>query len=71
LKDLINSFNQRERATYNNAFPQLGAGHCNISCSNMASVVWGMTLSKEHFDNFIITFFIIITAGQTVFKTPN
>jgi len=29
-----------------------------------------MTLSKEHFDNFIITFLISITAGQTVSKAP-
>jgi len=37
----------------------------------MAAAVWGMTLSKEHFDNFIITFLINITAGQTVSKAPN
>jgi hypothetical protein len=37
----------------------------------MAAVVWGMTLSKEHFNNFIITFLISITAGQTFSKTPN
>jgi|GEM_PF-5508150 len=37
----------------------------------MAAVVWGMTLSKKHFDNFIITFLIIITAGQTVSIAPN
>jgi len=56
---------------HNNAFPQLGADRCNSSRSNMAAVVWGRTLSKEHFDNFIITFLISITAGQTVSKTPN
>jgi len=55
----------------NTAFPQLGADRCNSSRSNMAAVVWGMTLSKEHFDNFIFTFLIIITAGQTVSKGPN
>jgi len=37
----------------------------------MAAVVWGMTLSKEHIDNFIIIFLISITAGQTVSKAPN
>jgi len=37
----------------------------------MAAVVWGMTLSKDHFDNFIITFLISIAAGQTVSKAPN
>jgi hypothetical protein len=29
----------------------------------------GQTHSKEHFDNFIITFLFSIAAGQTVFKT--
>ena len=55
----------------NNAFPQLGADRCNSSRSNMAAVAWGMILSKKHFDNFIITFLIIITARQTVSKAPN
>jgi hypothetical protein len=31
----------------------------------------GLTLSKKHFDNFIITFLFIIAAGQTVFKNPH
>jgi len=53
----------------NNAFPQLGADRCNSSRSNMAAVVWVMTLSKEHFDNFIITFLISITTGRTFSKT--
>jgi len=56
---------------YNNAFPQLGADRCNSRRSNMVAAVWGMTFSKEYFDNFIITFLIIITAGQTVSKAPN
>jgi hypothetical protein len=34
-----------------------------------SAVVRGLTLSKKHFDNFIILFLFSISAGQTVFKT--
>jgi len=66
-----NTLGGQNRTAANNAFPQLGADRCNSRRSNMAAVVWGMTLSNKHFVNFITTFLISITAWQTFSKTPN
>lgn len=33
-------------------------------------MVWGLTLSKKLFDNFIIIFLFIIATGQTFFNSP-
>jgi len=53
-----------------NALPKVGAGRCNFSYNSLSALVWGLTLSKKLFNNFIIAFQIIIATGQTFFKTP-
>ncbi len=44
------------------------AGHCDFGCSSLSALVWGLTLSKYLFDNFIIIFPIGIATWQTNFK---
>jgi hypothetical protein len=54
----------------NNALPKVGAGRCYFSYNSISALVWGLTLSKILFINFIIIFLKSITARQTIFKTP-
>ena len=58
----------RPLAGHTHRFCKSLAGHCNFSSSSLSALVGGWTLSKNLFDNFIITFRCIIAAGQTNFK---
>jgi hypothetical protein len=55
----------------NNALPQVGAGHCNVRFSSLSTLVWGLTLSKNLFGNFIIIFLIGIGGWADVFQNPH
>jgi hypothetical protein len=48
----------------NNALAKYGAGQANIGCSSLSASVWGWTLSKKLFGNFIIILLFCISTGQ-------
>ena len=53
-----------EKYAANNALAKYGAGQTNIGCSSLSALVWGWTLSKKLFVNFIIIFLFSIATGQ-------
>jgi len=47
-----------------------GAGQSNFSCKSLSALVWGGTLSKNLFGNFIIIFLLGIATGQDQQQSP-
>jgi len=60
----------RKKTATNNPFPQLGAGHCNFSISNLAAVVWCITLLKNISIILLAHFLSALPPGRTFLKPP-
>ena len=60
----------KKAQTPNIALAKYGAGHCNFSCNSISALVWGWTLSKKHFGNFIIILLLSIAPGQDNQQSP-